>query len=232
MSKTDAVSRAMAGDKPPVSIDGDAQLAGDVNWLLLNLRWDIAADLERLIWGWNACFGEDKDARYQAALESFIRTYADRCHHGKEEDILFADLSSLGSPAIRIELDGPRQIIDIADSGVLLAVIADRAFKGNRVLAGVHHRTYGLSGQGHLQVTHSAAAMFFISGLQPERVSAFMENWDVAVDLVDAITVKCKPASGPRHDVPEVLFSRNPLQAVGSVISRSVWPVGAVSKMT
>ena len=51
-------------------------------------------------------------------------------------------------------------------------------------------------GQGHLQVTHSAAAMFFISGLQPERVSAFMENWDVPVDLVDAITVKCKPVDG------------------------------------
>ncbi len=43
------------------------------------------------------------------------------------EKILFADLSSLGSPAIRIELNGPRQITDIADSGVLLAVIADRA---------------------------------------------------------------------------------------------------------
>ncbi|HOC57054.1 MAG TPA: alpha-2-macroglobulin family protein [Verrucomicrobiota bacterium] len=35
------------------------------------------ADLERLTWGWNAAFGEDKDARYQAALENFIRTYAD-----------------------------------------------------------------------------------------------------------------------------------------------------------
>ncbi|MFH1059802.1 MAG: hemerythrin domain-containing protein [Pseudomonadota bacterium] len=26
----------------------------------------------------------------------FIRTYADRCHHGKEEDILFRDLASRG----------------------------------------------------------------------------------------------------------------------------------------
>jgi hypothetical protein len=34
-------------------------------------------DLERLTWGWNTAFGEDKDARYQAALEAFIRTYAD-----------------------------------------------------------------------------------------------------------------------------------------------------------
>jgi len=30
-----------------VDIDGDAQLAADVNWLLQNLRWDVAADLER-----------------------------------------------------------------------------------------------------------------------------------------------------------------------------------------
>jgi uncharacterized protein YfaS (alpha-2-macroglobulin family) len=35
------------------------------------------ADLERLTWGWNAAFGEEKNARYKAALESFIRTYAD-----------------------------------------------------------------------------------------------------------------------------------------------------------
>jgi ubiquinone biosynthesis protein UbiJ len=42
------VARALAGQAPAVQIDGDAQLAGDVNWLLQNLRWDVAADLERL----------------------------------------------------------------------------------------------------------------------------------------------------------------------------------------
>jgi ubiquinone biosynthesis protein UbiJ len=42
------MARAMAGDKPAVDIGGDAQLATDVNWLLQNLRWDVAADLERL----------------------------------------------------------------------------------------------------------------------------------------------------------------------------------------
>lgn len=42
------VGRLIAGEAPAVQIDGDAQLAGDVNWLLLNLRWDVAADLERL----------------------------------------------------------------------------------------------------------------------------------------------------------------------------------------
>ena len=35
------------------------------------------ADLERLTWGWNTAFGEDKNTRYKAALEAFIRTYAD-----------------------------------------------------------------------------------------------------------------------------------------------------------
>jgi predicted dehydrogenase len=51
-------------------------------------------------------------------------------------------------------------------------------------------------GQGHLQVTHSAALMFYLTGLQPERVTAFMEDWDVPVDLVDAIAVRFKPAEG------------------------------------
>ena len=40
--------RALAGELPPVAIEGDAQLAGDINWLLQNLRWDVAADMERL----------------------------------------------------------------------------------------------------------------------------------------------------------------------------------------
>jgi ubiquinone biosynthesis accessory factor UbiJ len=42
-------ARALAGETPQVEIDGDAQLAGDVNWLLLNLRWDVEADLERVL---------------------------------------------------------------------------------------------------------------------------------------------------------------------------------------
>jgi ubiquinone biosynthesis accessory factor UbiJ len=42
------LAKMLAGDAPPVQIEGDAQLAGDVNWLLQNLRWDVAADLERL----------------------------------------------------------------------------------------------------------------------------------------------------------------------------------------
>ncbi|MDE2081929.1 MAG: hypothetical protein KGI90_11290 [Burkholderiales bacterium] len=42
------LARMLAGETPAVQIEGDAQLAGDVNWLLQNLRWDVAADLERV----------------------------------------------------------------------------------------------------------------------------------------------------------------------------------------
>ena len=42
------LARAMGGEPPAVQIEGDAQLAAAVNWLLQNLRWDVAADLDRL----------------------------------------------------------------------------------------------------------------------------------------------------------------------------------------
>ena len=42
------MARAATGQMPAVDIEGDAQLAADINWLLQNLRWDVAADLERL----------------------------------------------------------------------------------------------------------------------------------------------------------------------------------------
>ena len=32
-------AQALGGQTPQVQIEGDAQLAGDVNWLLQNLRW-------------------------------------------------------------------------------------------------------------------------------------------------------------------------------------------------
>ncbi len=40
-------ARVMVGDVPTVEIHGDGALAADVHWLLDNVRWDVAADLER-----------------------------------------------------------------------------------------------------------------------------------------------------------------------------------------
>lgn len=46
---TAIASTVLAGERPPVTIEGDAALAADVGWLLQNLRWDLAADLERFL---------------------------------------------------------------------------------------------------------------------------------------------------------------------------------------
>lgn len=40
--------KALAGEPPALDIRGNAQLATDMDWLVKNLRWDVAADLERL----------------------------------------------------------------------------------------------------------------------------------------------------------------------------------------
>jgi ubiquinone biosynthesis protein UbiJ len=40
--------QVLGGKVPPVVIEGDAGLAADVDWLLKNLRWDVADDLQRL----------------------------------------------------------------------------------------------------------------------------------------------------------------------------------------
>jgi len=37
---------ALGGERPQFSVSGDAALAGDVNWLIDNVRWDIVDDLE------------------------------------------------------------------------------------------------------------------------------------------------------------------------------------------
>ncbi|MFO1192241.1 MAG: hypothetical protein U1F00_08790 [Rhodoferax sp.] len=45
----DMAQALLRGDKPAVRIDGDVQLAAEVNWLADNVRWDIEEDLARVI---------------------------------------------------------------------------------------------------------------------------------------------------------------------------------------
>jgi len=40
---------ALAGDKPAVRIEGDVQLAAEVNWLVDHVRWDLEEDLARIV---------------------------------------------------------------------------------------------------------------------------------------------------------------------------------------
>jgi ubiquinone biosynthesis protein UbiJ len=39
----------MSGERPPVEIQGDVQLAAEVAWLADNVRWDIEEDLSRVL---------------------------------------------------------------------------------------------------------------------------------------------------------------------------------------
>ena len=43
------LSALSRGDKPKVRIEGDVQLAAEINWLIDHVRWDAEEDLARLI---------------------------------------------------------------------------------------------------------------------------------------------------------------------------------------
>ena len=54
LSLTDTSPLAMAsavlkGEKPGVHIEGDVQLAAEVNWLIDHVRWDVEEDLSKLM---------------------------------------------------------------------------------------------------------------------------------------------------------------------------------------
>ncbi|QDL53742.1 ubiquinone biosynthesis accessory factor UbiJ [Rhodoferax aquaticus] len=45
-----AIAQAlMQGNKPAVRVEGDVQLAAEINWLVDNVRWDLEEDLARIM---------------------------------------------------------------------------------------------------------------------------------------------------------------------------------------
>ena len=48
-SPSSLVQALMTGQKPPVRIEGDVQLAADINWLFDHVRWDIEEDVAKLL---------------------------------------------------------------------------------------------------------------------------------------------------------------------------------------
>jgi ubiquinone biosynthesis accessory factor UbiJ len=64
---------ALRGDKPAVRVEGDVQLAAEVNWLVDHVRWDVEEDLSRLI-GDAPAHALGRAARGAAqALQQFVR---------------------------------------------------------------------------------------------------------------------------------------------------------------
>ncbi|MBT0569665.1 hypothetical protein KIK84_04965 [Curvibacter sp. CHRR-16] len=48
-SAVELVQHAVQGSKPPVRIEGDVQLAAEMNWLTQHVRWDVEEDLARVL---------------------------------------------------------------------------------------------------------------------------------------------------------------------------------------
>ena len=44
-----ALARLVGGERPKLSVSGDAGFASDLNWLIENLRWDVQDDLARFV---------------------------------------------------------------------------------------------------------------------------------------------------------------------------------------
>ncbi len=68
----------LAGDKPPVEIQGDVQLAAEIGWLVDNLRWDIEEDLSRLLGDAPAHRLADAARALLQGLRGFLRQAAER----------------------------------------------------------------------------------------------------------------------------------------------------------
>ncbi len=62
----------LAGNKPSVRIEGDVQLAAEVNWLVDNVRWDVEDDLARVIGDAPAHSVAEAARRAAAALRKFV----------------------------------------------------------------------------------------------------------------------------------------------------------------
>jgi ubiquinone biosynthesis protein UbiJ len=66
------VQAAVRGEKPAVSIEGDVQLAAEVNWLVDHVRWDLEEDLSRVVGDVPAHALGDTVRRMTTALRQFV----------------------------------------------------------------------------------------------------------------------------------------------------------------
>ncbi len=72
-SPLSAVQSLLSGQRPPVTIEGDVQLAADIGWLAENLRWDVEEDLSRVIGDVPAHALGDFGRRAVSGLRDFLR---------------------------------------------------------------------------------------------------------------------------------------------------------------
>ena len=66
------VSTLARADKPKVRIEGDVQLAAEINWLIDHVRWDAEEDLARLVGDATAHTLAEAARKALASLRSFV----------------------------------------------------------------------------------------------------------------------------------------------------------------
>lgn len=78
-----AIAQAvLTGNKPGVRIDGDVQLAAEMNWLVDHVRWDVEDDLARVIGGVPAHTLSIAARGLGDALRRFVGNAAPKNHVG------------------------------------------------------------------------------------------------------------------------------------------------------
>jgi ubiquinone biosynthesis protein UbiJ len=66
------VQGLLQGGKPEVHVQGDVQLAAEVNWLTDHLRWDVEADLARIVGDVPAHMVVQNCRKIAQALQQFV----------------------------------------------------------------------------------------------------------------------------------------------------------------
>jgi ubiquinone biosynthesis protein UbiJ len=77
-SPFELVKTVVQGEKPAIRIEGDVQLAAEVNWLIDHVRWDPEEDLARLIGDAPAHTLAQNAKRAVDALRSFVKQQASK----------------------------------------------------------------------------------------------------------------------------------------------------------
>ena len=75
------LQQVLSGDKPAVRVEGDVQLAAEVNWLADHVRWELEEDLARLIGDVPAHALAEGARKMNLALRQFLVPQASSSEH-------------------------------------------------------------------------------------------------------------------------------------------------------
>ena len=109
-----------------------------------------------------------------------VRTARDWIASGRLGTITYVQ-SFFGSSPVNLYRGAPEADADSYGSGDAFFGPQPETYSDPRLAGG---------GQGQTQLTHSLALLLFLTGLEPVRVSAFMENLDTQVDVIDTLAIR------------------------------------------